>query len=222
MNIHYNAPGKKRKELAHAIAAWIGADVQYAGAPTFAYHIDTAILDKDGNLTFEGITEQQKVERLQQYLKEEGFEAEQPEDPTPGPTGLTVSVPLDHVAIGNLTNLLEAKGHLIRRALGVKDLRFEVDENKVYFPWFEEVPDAEVATAYSHFIAAICKMSFDQKRISPKEKEAENEKYAFRCFLLRLGFIGVEYKAERKILLRNLSGSAAFKGGQAKEVAVCN
>ena len=41
--------------------------------------------------------------------------------------------------------------------------------------------------------------------------EVVNEKYAFRCFLLRLGFIGDEYKQDRKILLENLEGSAAFK-----------
>ena len=45
------------------------------------------------------------------------------------------------------------------------------------------------------------------------EKEVDNEKYAFRCFLLRLGFIGAEYKVERKILLKNLTGSSAFKNG---------
>ena len=44
-------------------------------------------------------------------------------------------------------------------------------------------------------------------------KPVENEKYAFRCFLLRLGFIGDEFKADRKVLLQNLSGSTAFKGG---------
>ena len=60
-------------------------------------------------------------------------------------------------------------------------------------------------------------MSKEQKRISPTEKEVTNEKYAFRCFLLRLGFIGNEYKAERKILLRNLSGSSAFKNGVKNE-----
>ena len=37
--------------------------------------------------------------------------------------------------------------------------------------------------------------------------------YAFRCFLLRLGFIGAEYKTARKILLKNLSGSSAFRNG---------
>ena len=60
-------------------------------------------------------------------------------------------------------------------------------------------------------------MSKEQKRINATEKEVTNEKYAFRCFLLRLGFIGAEYKADRKILLKNLTGSSAFK--TAKEAA---
>ena len=71
--------------------------------------------------------------------------------------------------------------------------------------------------AYTHFIAAICDMARNQKRVTAKEKPADNEKYAFRCFLLRLGFIGTEYKEERKILLKNLSGSSAFKNGERKE-----
>lgn len=58
-------------------------------------------------------------------------------------------------------------------------------------------------------------MSKAVKTVSAKEKEVDNEKYAFRCFLLRLGFIGAEYKEERKVLLRNLTGSSAFKNGGA-------
>jgi hypothetical protein len=62
-------------------------------------------------------------------------------------------------------------------------------------------------------------MACNQKRITAKEKETDNDKYAFRCFLLRLGFIGAEYKLERKILLRNLSGSSAFKGSAKLEIS---
>jgi CRISPR/Cas system-associated protein endoribonuclease Cas2 len=62
-------------------------------------------------------------------------------------------------------------------------------------------------------------MSKNLKRANSKEKEVENEKYAFRCFLLRLGFIGTEYKTYRKILLRNLEGSSAFKEGKKNVVA---
>ena len=64
-------------------------------------------------------------------------------------------------------------------------------------------------------------MARTAKRVVAKEKETDNDKYAFRCFLLRLGFIGAEFKIERKILLRNLAGSSAFKSGQPKEVEVC-
>ena len=54
-------------------------------------------------------------------------------------------------------------------------------------------------------------MSIAKKRVQAKEKEVDNEKYAFRCFLLRLGFIGSEFKEDRKILLKNLEGSSAFR-----------
>ena len=78
------------------------------------------------------------------------------------------------------------------------------------------IEDADAANASLHFVHALCEMACNQKRISVQEREVENEKYAFRCFLLRLGFIGEEYKVERKILLKNLTGSSAFKNGENK------
>ena len=126
---------------------------------------------------------------------------------------LTVEIPFDKVNVGNLTKLLDAKGDLIKKALGVDDIRIEMKEDRVAFPWFTEVePDA--AMAYTKFIAALCRMSKEAKRVTATQKEVENEKYAFRCFLLRLGFIGTEYKKDRKILLQNLTGSAAFRDGK--------
>ena len=155
---------------------------------------------------------------------QEGDTAPESETATANPTetaiapqsesvGLTVRIPLDKVAVGNLTRLLEAKGTLIKNALGIADLPISIEEETVVFPWFEELPGADEVKAYTHLIAALCEMSKNQKRITATEKEVDNEKYAFRCFLLRLGFIGAEYKTERKILLRNLSGSSAFKSG---------
>lgn len=137
-----------------------------------------------------------------------------------GCLGLTVEIPLEKVAMGNLTKLLDAKGGLIRKALGISELPIEVLEDRVAFPWFSELPDADAVQAYTHFILALCEMSKNAKRVTVTEKTVDNEKYAFRCFLLRLGFIGAEYKTERKILLKNLSGSSAFKnGGKSHEVS---
>ena len=132
--------------------------------------------------------------------------------------GLTVSLPaasLPSEALVNLTSLLTAKGRLIRKALGVEALPVEVSPDTVSFPWFEGRDlDADEVKTYTHLIAALCDMARNQKRITAKEKVTDNDKYAFRCFLLRLGFIGAEFKDERKILLRDLSGNSAFKSGQ--------
>ena len=126
---------------------------------------------------------------------------------------LTVRIPLEKVAAGRLLKLLDVKGSLIKNALGIDDLPICIEETSIAFPWFKELPTADEVNAYTHFISALCEMSKNQKRITATEKVVDNEKYAFRCFLLRLGFIGAEYKTERKILLRNLSGSSAFKSG---------
>jgi len=121
----------------------------------------------------------------------------------------------EYLGVGNLASILDAKGDLIKKALGIPKLRFTTDEENISFPWFEEAKPDE-ALAYTKFISAICEMSKKQKRVTAKPKENENEKYAFRCFLLRLGFIGDEFKADRKILLSKLDGSAAFKAGAKK------
>ena len=134
-------------------------------------------------------------------------------------TGLTVEIPLDKVEVENLTKLLDAKGGLIKKALGISELPIEVLEEKAAFPWFGELPDNDAVQAYTHFISALCQMSKNAKRVTVTEKAVDNEKYAFRCFLLRLGFIGAEYKTERKILLKNLTGSSAFRNGGKKHEA---
>ena len=136
--------------------------------------------------------------------------------------GIAIQIPASKANTENLTRILDTKGALIRKALGVEDLSFGVIENRVDFPWFPSDCTPEDLKAYMHFITALCKMSVDQKRINKTDKEVDNEKYAFRCFLLRLGFIGDEYKAERKILLRNFKGSSAFKNSKAKEMLVCS
>ena len=109
--------------------------------------------------------------------------------------------------------------HRDLEALGITDTRIEISEDKVSFPWFETIPSPEELDAYTKFIAALCEMSVKTKRVTAKEKEVDNDKYAFRCFLLRLGFIGDEYKTDRKILMRYLPGNSAFKGGEGHAIS---
>lgn len=233
MRVEFNRTGAERKALVTAISEILGTKAKYMGMPTTAYDFGGLIVDKTGALEFEENTFPKDIKDLLQSLAEKGFITENSKDleqdkdvnkepeemPQGEDAGLTVAIPIENVGVCNLTNLLDAKGELIKKALGVDDIRIEIDEEKVSFPWFSELPDAETCQAYQNFIAALCKMSKEQKRINSTEKKVSNEKYAFRCFILRLGFIGEEYKADRKILLKNLSGSSAFKNVAKKEVS---
>ena len=216
MTIDYKA--ENRKALVQAISEFTGAKAKYLGMPSAAYQIDYFTVTKEGNLEFDDRADSEEIENLIEHLAGAGFLAETKKEETEAeePTGLTISMPLDKVAVGNLTRLMDAKGSLIRKALGITDTHIEISEDKVSFPWFETIPSPEELDAYTKFIAALCEMSVKAKRVTAKEKEVDNDKYAFRCFLLRLGFIGAEFKAERKILLQNLTGSAAFKSGAKK------
>lgn len=206
--IEFNVTGPDRKNLVTAIGEILGVKPKYLGMPTTAYEVGGFMVDKAGTVTGDGMQE------LLEQLTAKGITPPQQEME---PAGLTIEIPQDKVQIQNLTRLIEAKGKLIGKSLGVNSLRIEVRESTVAFPWFEETPDADMAKAAAALIAALCRMSVERKRITCTEKEVDNEKYAFRCFLLRLGFIGDEYKAERKTLLKNLAGNSAFKSGAKKE-----
>lgn len=228
MTIKINATGAERKRLVNTISEWLGEDAHYCGAPTFAYEIARFTVEKDGSLTFSDLLDSEVVERLLQHIYDEGFDIDQShtedEDELDEPTAVCISMPRSHFTDNNLENLkaiVAAKGNLIKKALGTDELPIEVTDTKVSFPWFPAIPTPDETKAYDTFICKLCEMARNQKRVSAKEKATDNEKYAFRCFLLRLGFIGAEYKTERKILLSNLTGSSAFRGGQPKEVEVC-
>lgn len=129
---------------------------------------------------------------------------------------LTIELPrsaFTDVALENLKRLVESKSSLIKKAFGTDCIPIITEEETVSFPWFQGELNSEGVKACTHFVTAICEMAKKQKRVNATEKQVENEQYAFRCFLLRLGFVGPEYKADRKFLLKNLSGNSAFRDG---------
>ena len=225
MTIIINAQGAERKRLVQTISTWLDLTPQYCGAPSFSYKVGCITIDKTGSLVIDDGLSDETIERLTQHLYSEEFDIDMSVDPNETDFhGICISMPrsiFTDANLANLHNIVKVKGDLIRKALGVHELPIEVTEHKVSFPWFPGEPNPEEVIAYDNFICKLCDMARNQKRISAKEKEVENEKYAFRCFLLRLGFIGEEFKTARKILLRNLSGSTAFKTGARKEVQEC-
>ena len=231
MTITINATGAERKRLVNTISEWLGEEPHYCGAPTFAYEIARFTVEKNGSLTFSDLVDSEVVERLLEHLYDEGFDIDQShteddpetaeENETANIDGIVIQLPstdFTEASLANLEALVNAKGNLIKKALKADSLPINRNGDLIEFPWFGPTTEPQELQAYTHFLTALCEMAKTQKRITAKEKEVDNEKYAFRCFLLRLGFIGDEFKYERKVLLRNLEGSSAFKSGSKKEV----
>ena len=153
--------------------------------------------------------------RREDFQGENGMQASD----VPEPDGLTIEMPLDGFTaekLENLTKLVNAKASLLKVALGTDDLSIIVIDDKISFPWFKGNIDAEHTEAYAMLVSRLCKTAMEKNRITAKEKDiVSNPKYAMRCFLLSLGFIGDEYKAARKILLSRLEGHSSYaKGGK--------
>lgn len=221
MELHYNVTGQRRKDMVQTVAGALSFAPVYKGAPTFAYTVDNFTISKDGTVSFDERVTEADVKKVTDALAAAGFETpelpqtEQGTAETQDADILRLEIPKEKMtdeAIENLKKICESKAGLFKKAFATDELPIEVDDERITFSWFHETDGAAVA-AYTHFITAICEMASNQKRVTAKEKETDNEKYAFRCFLLRLGFIGKEYKEERKILLKNLTGSSAFKSG---------
>ena len=221
---HFNVSRDTKKKLVKLISSHLGIESKYLGVPSCAYSIGAYTVNKDGSLSWD--EDDERTAGLLEAIKAEGFtttedeEVEEEEvlieeenEEEAEANRLCISFPksmYDKRTLENLKILVLAKGSLMKKAFRTDSLEIVEDDEKVSFPWFELI-DSDHFNAYTQFITAITKMAKEQKRILAKEREVENDKYAFRCFLLRLGFIGDEYKKTRKILLENLEGSAAFK-----------
>lgn len=68
--------------------------------------------------------------------------------------------------------------------------------------------------SYIQFCLALSQMAKQARTASPKPQQTENPKYAMRTWLLRLGFIGDEFKTARDILTRKLVGDTAFRNAR--------
>lgn len=139
---------------------------------------------------------------------------------TESPNILTIEIPdagFTPEAKENLKKIVASKKTILEKALEADGLPVVEKDSKITFPWFTLHGLDGEADAYGRLISAICKMAKEQKRVTATEKPVENEKFTMRLFLIRLGFIGDEYKTARKILLRNLTGNASWKSGHKPE-----
>lgn len=241
--VSFELAERSRKELVKDISEILGEKAEYMRMPTCAYRVGGYTIAKDGTLTWEADDD---AEVLLRALTARGWdyaividtavtEETQPEvkaepdasaeENTCGEAeadtyGFCIELPdeaLPDAARVNLDRLIESKGNLLRKALGTDTIVYKITDGKIRFLWFHISGSPEEVTAYTQLITALVEMAKNSKRITAKERTVENEKYAFRCFLLRLGFIGAEYKQTCKTLLKNFEGSSAFRTQEAAD-----
>ncbi len=216
--IRFTLESKQRPKLAQEIGNILGTVPHYERVPSCAYDIAGYRLDKEGVLHIPEGAEETTKDLIRQ-LRERGFQddAEVTEEVPVQEDKLTIGIPresLTDTALENLQRIIANRQTLFQRAFRMDSTEIEITEEKINFTWFPYTTDSDKMAAYTQFISRLCDMARDAKRVSSKPTETDNDKYAFRCFLLRLGFIGKEYKTARKILLRNLTGNSAFRYGE--------
>ena len=227
MEVKYNRTGPDRKELVKAIEEITGKKALYKKVPSCAYTVEGYTITKEGNLQWNEETDASDAKLLVKRLAEAGFAAEdfeiesvEPDNTEPVEEGLCIQIPKSSITdfeLGLMKKMIAGKASLIKKATGAANLDVEVKDDAVCFPWFDTLPDPEMISAVSMFITRLVVVTREMKRVTISDREVENERYAFRCFLLRLGFIGDEYKSARKTLLKNLNGSSAFRDEQKRE-----
>ena len=210
MTITYHS--QNRKELVKAISEIIGIQAVYQFMPTCAYKIgECYTVTKEGNLEISDFADSKEAEHLIEELKKRGYDV--PDTAEPESTKLTIQMPADFFdehTLGNLQQICENKAALFKAAFQTDSLDIISSDEKVEFPWFKVEQDGD-ADAYCTFISVLCEFAKNQGRINRKPDTSDNPKYTMRCFLIRLGMVGAEFKAARKVILRHLSGNSAFR-----------
>ena len=83
----------------------------------------------------------------------------------------------------------------------------------IEFRAFNSTLHAGEIKSYVQLCAAISFMALKASAASPRRPVTDNPAYTFRCWLLRLGMSGEEFKTARTHLLKNLPGNAAWRNG---------
>lgn len=213
-----------RKKLVKILGEYLGVKPKYLGAPSFSYQVGDFTVDREGKIINKAGG---KVE-LEDILNAEEEITIEISFPLEGHNGRTLS---------NLVNMIYSRQVLIKKALGIEGNLMEEDlietlnssEVKTLEDFLEisgrfrsnEIKFEEDKIAFKNikiepkvaaeFLALLNKKSKELKYASAKPINTDNEKYAFRTWLMRLGMIGDEYKATRKVLLQNLTGNGAFR-----------
>ena len=129
-------------------------------------------------------------------------------------TKLTISIPREKLpddALMRLRAIVSNKEELFKRALLTDALPIEVTDEEVSFPWFTLSGIDSEAEAYAQFITYLCKMAVEQKRVQDKPYDGDNDRFAMRIFMVRMGMKGKQFDLARKLMRKHLTGNSGWR-----------
>ena len=118
---------------------------------------------------------------------------------------------LSDIWYGTQNNYRDRHAHYNETRYHGLNLYATFTKGTIEFRLFNGTTHAGEIRAYIVFCLAISHQALVQKRANPRRTATDNEKYTFRCWLLRLGLIGDEFKNCREHLMKSLSGDATWR-----------
>lgn len=116
----------------------------------------------------------------------------------------------------NLENLYESKGELFQKALDipfsqVADTNQGKENGIISFPYFKSTLNKKELLSDIQFAQIVSSFAENNRTVSQKKSENQNDKFMMRTWLVRAGMVGEEYKFARKMLTKNLEGNSAWQ-----------
>ena len=116
----------------------------------------------------------------------------------------------------NLENLYESKGELFQKALDipfsqVADTSQGKENGIISFPYFKSTINKKELLSDIQFAQIVSSFAENNRTVSQKKSENQNDKFMMRTWLVRAGMVGEEYKFARKMLTKNLEGNSAWQ-----------
>ena len=215
--VNYNVTGSARKKLVKKLSALVGESARYMGMPSMAFQVGSFSVSASGEISGGELPGEIKA-----ALARAGFTpASEPtvEEEAAPAEGMVVRVPLESLpdnAIRNFENMVASKGALIKKAFGLQELPVECTDDALEILWFKDREPEDRGHAEA-FIRAMLDKCRNQRYVSSKPLETDNERYSMRVFINSLGFKGSGHKALRAGLLKHLDGNTAWRHGKPGE-----
>ena len=131
-------------------------------------------------------------------------------------TQLTISIPREKLpddALERLKIIVKNKETLFKRALLTDSLPIETTEEEISFPWFTLTGIDGETDAYSQFVVHLCEMAKEQTRVLDKPYDGDNDRFAMRIFMVRMGMKGTQFALARKLMMKHLTGNSGWRYG---------